>query len=83
MCYHVLYKKIFSPLQVNNKPHEGDSEHAFFLGSMDCTVATTNLFEQQQEDKWREMGGGGRWRDRKWIVWGDRARYNSNRKVES
>jgi hypothetical protein len=58
MCCQLLSKKIFSPLQVNNKPHEGDSEHAFFLGSMDCTVATTNLFEQQQKDRWREMGGG-------------------------
>jgi hypothetical protein len=36
-------KNIFSPLQVKNKPHDTKSEHAFILGSMDCTVANNCL----------------------------------------
>jgi hypothetical protein len=32
-------KNIFSPLQVKYKPHDGDSEHAFVLGLLDCMVA--------------------------------------------
>ncbi len=31
-------KNTFSPLQVKNKPRDEESEHAFILGSMDCTV---------------------------------------------
>jgi hypothetical protein len=34
-----MIKNIFTPLQVKNKPHDGESEHAFILGSMGCTVA--------------------------------------------
>jgi hypothetical protein len=30
---------MFSPLQVKNKPRDGETEHAFILGSMDCMVA--------------------------------------------
>jgi hypothetical protein len=37
-CRIVCLKKIFSPLQVKNKPRDGESEHAFILGSMVCTV---------------------------------------------
>jgi hypothetical protein len=33
-------KKIFLLVQVKNKLHEGRTEHAFILGSMDCTVAS-------------------------------------------
>ncbi len=29
----------FSPLQVKNKPGDGESEHAFILASMDHTIA--------------------------------------------
>jgi hypothetical protein len=32
-------ENIFSPLQVKNKLHDGETEHAFILGSMDCMVA--------------------------------------------
>jgi hypothetical protein len=28
----------FSPLQVKNKPGDGETEHAFILGSTHCTV---------------------------------------------
>jgi hypothetical protein len=35
---------IFSRLQAKNKPREGETEHAFILGSMDCTVANTNFY---------------------------------------
>ncbi len=31
-------KNIFSPLQVKNKPCDGELEHAFILASMDCTI---------------------------------------------
>jgi hypothetical protein len=34
-----LLNNICSPLQVKNKPHDGDPEHVFILGSMDCMVA--------------------------------------------
>jgi hypothetical protein len=45
-CNNILYmllycgflKNTFSPLQVKNKPRDEESEHAFILGSMDCTV---------------------------------------------
>jgi hypothetical protein len=40
-CKNILYmllynalKNTFSPLQVKTKPHEGDSEHVFILGSL-------------------------------------------------
>jgi hypothetical protein len=32
------------PLQVKNKPRDGEMEHAFILESMDCTVAN-NLYD--------------------------------------
>jgi hypothetical protein len=38
------YKKeniVFLPVQVKNKPHNGESECAFILGSMVCTDANT------------------------------------------
>jgi hypothetical protein len=38
MC-HVLQVNIFAPLQVKNKPLDGETGHVFILGSMDCTVA--------------------------------------------
>jgi hypothetical protein len=31
--------KILSPLQVKNKPHDADLEHALIIFSLDCTVA--------------------------------------------
>jgi hypothetical protein len=31
---------IFSPLHVKNKPHDGETEHAFILGSMHCMLRT-------------------------------------------
>jgi hypothetical protein len=36
-------KKIFLHLQVKNKPHERRKEHAFILGSVDCTFANMYL----------------------------------------
>jgi hypothetical protein len=36
--YRVCLKNTFSPLQVKNKPHDGEMEHAFILVSQDCTV---------------------------------------------
>jgi hypothetical protein len=34
-------KNTFSPLQVKNEESDGDSEHVFILGWMDCTVANS------------------------------------------
>jgi hypothetical protein len=36
--YHVGCEK---KIQVKNKPCDGETEHAFILGSMDCTVANS------------------------------------------
>jgi hypothetical protein len=37
----VLKVNTFSPLQAKNKACDREMEHAFILGSMDCTVAKT------------------------------------------
>ncbi len=42
-CVSFIKKNIFSPLQVKNKPRDGETEHAFILGSMDCMVS--NIFK--------------------------------------
>jgi hypothetical protein len=41
--HYVASKKenIFSPLQVKNKPRDGEMEHVFILGSMDCMIVNT------------------------------------------
>ncbi len=39
LAVYCLYTTIvFSPLQVKNKPHDRELEHAFILGSMVCMV---------------------------------------------
>jgi hypothetical protein len=35
-------KNTFSPLQVKNKPSDGETEHAFILGSVDCMVVNSS-----------------------------------------
>jgi hypothetical protein len=41
-CTFLVEKvKFSSPLQVKNKPRDGEKEHAFILGSMDCTAANS------------------------------------------
>ncbi len=34
-------KKIFPSVQVKNKPRDEGTEHAFILGSIDCTVVNS------------------------------------------
>jgi hypothetical protein len=49
IMYRLLYcmsKKTFSPLQVTNKPCDGDSEHAFILCSMDYMVVNNRIIVQ-------------------------------------
>jgi hypothetical protein len=41
--YRVPQCTVFSPLQVKNKSHDGDSEHEFIPGSQGFTVANKNL----------------------------------------
>jgi hypothetical protein len=41
VIYIQYEKKIFLPVQVKNKPCDRGTEHAFILGSMDCTVANS------------------------------------------
>jgi hypothetical protein len=38
-----MVENIFSPLEVKNKPHEGESEYAFIFVSMDCMVMNNNF----------------------------------------
>jgi hypothetical protein len=35
-------KNIFFSSAVKNKPHDGETEHVFILGSLECTVANTS-----------------------------------------
>jgi hypothetical protein len=41
-CMSKKKKNRSSPLQVKSKPRDGESEHAFNIGSMDCMVANTS-----------------------------------------
>jgi hypothetical protein len=40
-------KNTFSPLRVKNKPRNRDPEHAFILGSIDCTFASSFIFNME------------------------------------
>jgi hypothetical protein len=40
---YVCLKKIFFPLPVENKARDGESEYAFILGLMNCTVANNSI----------------------------------------
>jgi hypothetical protein len=44
-CCFCAKENTFSPLQVKNKPHDGQSENAFVLGSMDCNEVVPDADE--------------------------------------
>jgi hypothetical protein len=37
-----MFKNIFSPLQVKDKSHDREWEHAFILDSIGCTVTNSS-----------------------------------------
>jgi hypothetical protein len=39
----MLGEQYISPLQVKNKPRDGETEHVFILGPMDCVVASNKV----------------------------------------
>jgi hypothetical protein len=44
LCCTYVFKNIFSPLQIKNKPHDRESEPVFILGSIDCVVANSSTY---------------------------------------
>jgi hypothetical protein len=46
---------IVSPLKVKNEPREAEMEHAFILGSMDCTVV--NNHDATKENPSKQFSG--------------------------
>jgi hypothetical protein len=47
-----LESKIYFFSAGKNKPCDGEMEHVFILGSLDCTVADTATGQEQPRCKW-------------------------------